>query len=175
MISSNICRFWSTQYLFLSSVRERDVVSFFYTCLSSFPHVHLLKSSLFSIACFWNLCIWKTLGILYVCFSLTHHFLFLFHFVCVCFCASMLLDYFLIILFSWIFYVFTFQRLSPFPPFPYPFPCFCENVSIPNHPLLPWHSPKLGTCAFTGPSTFLPLMFTDHTKPKKKEDENVLD
>ena len=48
--------------------------------------------------------------------------------------------------FYWLFYLFTFQMLSPFlvspPQTPYPIPlapCLYEGASLPTHPLLPYH------------------------------------
>jgi hypothetical protein len=51
--------------------------------------------------------------------------------------------------FKWIFYLFTFQMLSPFPvsplqpPYPIPpLPCFYEGAPLPTYPLLP-HYPSI--------------------------------
>jgi hypothetical protein len=65
-------------------------------------------------------------------------------------------------LFYWIFYLFTFQMLSPFPvspwkpPIPFPLPLLLWRCS-PTHPLpTPLESPTLGHWAFTGPRPSLP-------------------
>ena len=70
---------------------------------------------------------------------------------------------FFIFLNNWMFYVLTFQMLSPFPPLSPPthFPCFCEDATAPFHPptptSTPWHSPTLGKQTFTGPRIFPPI------------------
>jgi hypothetical protein len=64
--------------------------------------------------------------------------------------------------FCWIFSLFTFQMLSPFPvpptqTFYSPFPCFCKSVPRPTHPLPPFR-PGIPLHWGIEPSQDLPLM-----------------
>jgi hypothetical protein len=72
--------------------------------------------------------------------------------------------FFSLFLLYWIFNVFTFQILSPFPVSPWKppshpfFPCSMRVFPHPPTPTsLPWHAPTLGHRVFQGP--LLPLMF----------------
>jgi hypothetical protein len=74
--------------------------------------------------------------------------------------------------FYWIFYLFTFQKLFPFPislpETPYPIPHLPGSMRMfphpPTHPptphSLPSHSPTLGHRAFTGPRASSPIGFS---------------
>jgi hypothetical protein len=68
---------------------------------------------------------------------------------CCLFCLAFVITPFLSFFFNWIFYLFTFQMLSPFlvfpstnPPIPSPSRCFCEGAPPPTHPL-PTHCPSI--------------------------------